>query len=250
MPSSAPGMPPFDEEDCGWELTDEELDMGFEADDEAEGEKEPSEAAGDESMIDLGEVELLKEIIKPPTGNQPSTAPKSGDKRSSTHLDGSSSSSDSSIEDLDARGTRAKKKVATPTKASHPSQWSDKDIDVVRQIRYKTDLQCFQTYCHNKIDPGDIASINTKDHSTYIDVARADPSSVIRKSVFSVAAYCKTIRLQGGDTSEFDKEVGTKFKKLAKGFLAPDSVKVTIDWCSSWKNPALDKTLPGVFFQI
>ena len=68
-----------------------------------------------------------------------------------------------------------------PTKASglHPSQWTDEDIDVVRQTRYKTDLQHFQTCCLNKIDPGDMASINTKDHSAYIEVAQADPGSVI-----------------------------------------------------------------------
>ena len=84
-----------------------------------------------------------------------------------------------------------KKKGSTSTKASvsHPSQWAEEDIDVVRQTRYKTDLQRFQTYCRNKIDPGDMASINTKDHSAYIEVARADPGSVICKSVFSIAAY-------------------------------------------------------------
>ena len=82
----------------------------------------------------------------------------------------------------------------------------------MRQIRYKTDLKCFQTYHHNKIDSGDISSINTKDHSTYIEVVKADPSLVIWKSVFSVGAYRETIRLQGGHTSKFDKEVGTKFK--------------------------------------
>ena len=194
VPSNAPGIPPGDEEDRGWKLIDEELDMGLEANDEAEGVKEPTEAAGEKSTIDPGEVELLKEIVKTPTSDQPSTAPKSGDKQGSTHLNSGSGSSDLSIEDLDARGTWAKKKVATPTKASHPSQWSDEDIDVVRQIHYKTDLQCFQTYRHNKIDPGNIASINTKDHSAYIDVARVDPSSVIWKSVFSVAAYHETIR--------------------------------------------------------
>ena len=181
-------------------------------------------------MINPGEIELLKGIIKTPTGDQPSTAPKSGDKRGSTHLDGSSGSLDSSIEDLDARGTRAKKKGATPTKASHPSQWSDEDINIVCQICYKTDLKRFQTYRRNKIAPGDISSINNKDHSAYIDVAKADPSSVIQKSVFSVAAYCETLQLQGSDTSKFDKEVGTNFKKSAKGSRAPDScTKVTID---------------------
>ena len=66
MPSSAPGMPPDNEEDRGWEPIDEKLDMGLEAGNEAEGEKEPTETAGDESMINLGVVELLKEIIKTP----------------------------------------------------------------------------------------------------------------------------------------------------------------------------------------
>ena len=226
VPSSAPGMPPGDEEDRSSEPIDEELDIGLEGDDEAKGKKELTEAAGDKSMIDLGEVELLKEIIKTPTGGQPSTAPKSGDKWGSIHLDGGSSSSDSSVEDLDTRG---QEEGVTPTKALHPSQWSDEDIDIVHQIRYKTDIQCFQTYRRNKIDPDDIASINTKNHSAYIDVAKVDPGSVIWKSVFSVGAYCETIRLRGGDTSKFDKEVGTKFKMSAKGSRAPDSVKVTID---------------------
>ena len=90
---------------------------------------------------------------------------------------------------MDAKGACSKKKGSTPTKApiSHPSQWAEEDIDVVRQTRYKTDLQCFQTYRQNKIDPGDMASINTKDHSANIEVAWADPGSVIRKSVFSIA---------------------------------------------------------------
>ena len=180
-------------------------------------------------MIGPGDIELLKNIIKIPTGNQPSTAPKSGDKRGSTHLDSGSSSLDSSIKDLDAKGTRAKKKGAMPTKTSHPSQWSDEDIDVVRQIHYKTDLKCFQTYHHNKIDPADIALINTKDHSAYIEVARVNPGSVIRKSIFSIGAYRKTLQQQGGDTSKFNKEVDTKFKKSAKGSRAPDSAKVTKD---------------------
>ena len=117
--------------------------------------------------------------------------PKSGNKRGPSHLNGGSASSDSSVEDLDIKGTRPKKKGSTPTKASgsHPSQWMDEDIDVVHQVYYKTDLQRFQTYRLNKIDPSDIASINTKDHSTYIEVAWADPGSVICKSVFSIAAY-------------------------------------------------------------
>ena len=83
----------------------------------------------------------------------------------------------------------------------------------MRQTRYKTDLQRFQTYRWNKIDPGDMASINTKDHSAYIEVAWADPGSVIRKSVFSVAAYREVLKQKGGDISRFDKEVESMFKK-------------------------------------
>ena len=190
-----------------------------------------AEDVGDELEIDPEEVKMLKQIIKPAAGGQPSTAPKSGDKWGSTHLNGGSGSSDSSGEDLDAsRGARAKKKMSMPTKASHPNQWSEDDIDIVHQIRYKTDLQRFQTYHTNKIDPADLASINTRDHSAYLEVARADPRLVIKKSVFSVAAYCATLKQQGGNTSKFDKEVGTNFKKGAKGSQAPDSEKVPIDW--------------------
>ena len=111
---------------------------------------------------------------------------------------------------------RPKKKGSTPTKASavsHPSQWAEEDIDIVRQTHYKMDLQRFQTYRQNKIDPGDMASINTKDHSAYIEVAWADPGSVIRKSVFSIAAYREVLNQKGSDVSRFDKEVGTMFKK-------------------------------------
>ena len=100
---------------------------------------------------------------------------------------------------------------------------------MVCQIHYKTDLKCFQTYRTNKITPADIASINTRDHSAYLEVVRVDPSSVIRKSVFSVAAYCATLKQQGDDISKFDKEVGTNFKKGAKGSRALDPEKVTID---------------------
>ena len=196
--------------------------MVLEADDEADVDKEPTEDIGDELDIDPEEVQMLKQISKPAVGGQPSTAPKSGDKRGSTHLNGSSGSLNSSGEDLDAsRGARAKKKTSTPTKASHPNQWSEDDIDIVHQIRYKMDLQCFQTYRTNKIDPADLASINTRDHSTYLEVARVDPGSVIKKSVFSMVAYRATLKQQGSDTSKFDKEAGTNFKKGAKGI--PDS---------------------------
>ena len=157
----------------------------------------------------------MKGIINPVVDDEPPTAPKSGDKQGLTHLDGGSDSSDLSGEDLDAKGIQVKKKMAMPTKVLHPSQWSPEDIDVMRQIHYKTDFNRFQTYHHNKIKPADIASINTKDHNAYIKVVKADPSSVVQKSIFSVAAYCEVLRLKGGDTSKFNKEVGAKFKKSA-----------------------------------
>ena len=204
--------------------------MALEANDEADADKEPTEDIGDKLDIDSEEVQMLKQIIKPAAAGQPSTAPKSGDKRSSTYVNGSYGSSDSSGEDLDAsRGTRTKKKTSTPTKASHPNQWSEEDIDIVHYVHYKTDLQRFQTYRTNKIDPANLASINTRDHSTYLEVAPADPGSVTKKSVFSVAAYHATLKQQGDDTSKFDKEVGTNFKKGAKGSQAPNSEKVDIN---------------------
>ena len=73
-----------------------------------------------------------------------------------------------------------------------------------------------------------MASINTKDHSAYIEVAWADPGSVIRKSVFSIAAYREVLNQKGVDISQFDKEVGTMFKKGPQGSQAPDTTKVPI----------------------
>ena len=226
-PSSSLGAAPVDDEERGLQLGDDNLDLGQEADDEGDGEKDP---AGDETLPDPSELEILQGIIDPAAHNQLPPAPKSGDKRGPSHLDGGFASSDSSVEDLDAKGVRPKKKGSTPTKASgsHPSQWMDEDIDVVCQTRYKTDLQHFQTYHLNKIDPGDMASINTKDHSTYIEMAWADPGSVIQKSIFSVAAYCEVLKQKGGDVSQFDKEVDTKFKKGPRGSQAPDTEKVAI----------------------
>ena len=138
-PSSSLGAAPIDDEERGSQLGDDNLDLGQEADDEGDGEKDP---AGDETLPDPSKLELLQGIIDPAAHNWPPPAPKSGDKRGPSHLDGGSASSDSSVEDLDAKGARPKKKGSTPTKASgsHPSQWTDEDIDVVHQTRYKTDL--------------------------------------------------------------------------------------------------------------
>ena len=211
-PSSSLGMAPDEDEERGSLLGDDNLDMGQEADDEGDGEKDPT---GDETLPDPSELELLQGIINPATLNQPPLVPKSGNKRGPSHLDSSSASSDLSVEDLDAKGARPKKKGSTPTKVpvSHPNQWAEEDIDVVQQTRYKMDLQHFQTYRQNKIAPSNMASINTKDHSAYIEVARADPGSVIRKSVFSIAAYREVLNQKGGDLSRFDKEVESMFKK-------------------------------------
>ena len=211
-PSSSLSTAPDDDEEHGSQLDDNNLDMGQEADDEGDGEKDP---AGDETLPDPSKLELLQEIIDPAAHNQPPPVPKSGDKRGPSHFNGSSASLDSSVEDLCAKGACPKKKGSMPAKASgsHPSQWTDEDIDVVRQTHYKTDLQCFQTYRLNKINPGDMASINTKDHSAYIEVAWVDPGSVIHKSVFSIEAYREVLKRKGGDISRFDKEVGTMFKK-------------------------------------
>ena len=101
--------------------------------------------------------------------------------------------------------------------ASNTGQWTDEDLNVVRQLHYQTDLDRFQTYRRNKITPADLSTINTKDHSTYIEVAKVHPGTVIKKSVFSIAAYRQVLWLKGGDTSKFDREVGATFKKLAKG---------------------------------
>ena len=114
--------------------------------------------------------------------------------------------------------------------ASNPSQWTKEDIDIIRQIWYKTDLNRFQRCRRNKIKLADLGQINTKDHSAYIKVARADPSTIIKKSVFSMAEYREVLHLKGGDTSNFDKEVGVKFKKSVKGSRAPDAAKVAINW--------------------
>ena len=96
--------------------------------------------------------------------------------------------------------------MSTPVKVvSNTGQWTNEDLNVVHQLCYKTDLDHFQTYRCNKITPADLSTINTKDHSTYIEVAKAHPGTVIKKSVFSIAAYRQVLRLKGGDTSKFDR---------------------------------------------
>ena len=60
-------------------------------------------------------------------------------------------------------------------------------------------------------------------------MTKVDVGTVIKNSVFSLAAYWEVLRLKGGDTSKFEKEVGAKFKKSVKGSRAPDTEKVSIN---------------------
>ena len=126
-----------------WPL-DKDLDVGLDADDEGDGEKDPGE--GEDLNIDATEVEILQGIINPGAHEQVPSLPKSSEKRGSGHLDGSISSN-SSTEDLDAKDTQPKKKVSMPVKmASNTGQWTDEDLDMVHQLCYRTDLDHFQTY--------------------------------------------------------------------------------------------------------
>ena len=227
-PSSSLGAAPAEDEEPGLHPGDDEFDVADDADNEGEGEKDPT---GDEPSLNPAELEILQGIINPVAGDRPSLVPKSGDKQGSTHLGGDGGLSDSSGEDLDAKNIHPKKKGSTPTKApaTHP-KWVEEDVDMVCQIRYKTDFARFQNYRQNKINPSNLSTINTKDHNAYIDVVWVDPSSVIAKSMLSVAAYRAVLKQKGGDIAKFDKEVGTKFKKGPKGSWAPDNEKVAIDW--------------------
>ena len=191
-------------EDPGLRPLDKDLDAGLEADDEGNGEKDPGE--GEDPNVDAAEIEILQGIINPGAHEQAPALPKSGEKRGSGHLE-TSIGSNSSTEDLDAKDARPKKKVLMPVKvaSSNTGQWTDEDLDVVHQIRYKTDLDHFQTYRCNKITPADLSTINTKDHSAYIEIAKAHPGTVVKKSVFSVAAYRQVLWLKGSDTSKFDR---------------------------------------------
>ena len=123
---------------------DKDLDVGLDANDEGDGEKDPAE--GDDSLIDAAEVKLLKGIINPGTQEQVPALPKLGDKRGPGHLD-DSIGSDWSAEDLDAKDTRPKRKGSTPVKVtSNTGQWTEEDLNMVCQLHYKTDLERFQKY--------------------------------------------------------------------------------------------------------
>ena len=71
-PRSSLGTAPDNDEERGSQLGDNNLDMGQEANDEGDGEKDP---ASDETLPDPSELELLQEIIDPAAHNQPPPAP-------------------------------------------------------------------------------------------------------------------------------------------------------------------------------
>ena len=216
VPSSSLGTPPLEGEEPKMQPLDKDLDVGLDADDKGDREKDPGK--GNDSIIDATEVEILQGIINLGAQEQMPTMSKSSEKRGSGHLDGSISS-DSSGEDLDAKDARNRKKGSMPIKgASNTGQWTKEDLDMVRQLCYKTDLDRFQTYRHNKIMPADLSTINTKDHSAYIKVAKVNPSTVIKISVFSVAAYREVLQQKGGDTSKFDRG-GGQVQEVGKGVL-------------------------------
>ena len=100
MSSSSLGTPPLEGEDPGLWPLDKDLDAGLDADVEGDGEKDPGE--GKDLNVDAAEIEILQGIINPGAHEQVPSMPKSGEKRGSSHLDGSISS-DSSAEDLDAK---------------------------------------------------------------------------------------------------------------------------------------------------
>ena len=100
VPSEAPPIFEAEQGDHDHGNADDELDLGVEADDEGDGNKGTAREATSGPRVDPNEVEILKKIIKPvPPGEQPPVVPKSGGKRSSTHLDGGAASSESSAQD-------------------------------------------------------------------------------------------------------------------------------------------------------
>ena len=78
MPSSSLGAPPLGGEEPETQHLDEDLDVGLEADDK--GDEEKDQQGCDNSLIDALELEILQGIINPGADNQASITPKSGEK--------------------------------------------------------------------------------------------------------------------------------------------------------------------------
>ena len=78
MPSSSLDAPPLEGEDLRLWALDEDLDVGLDADDEGDGEKDPGE--GEDLNIDAAEIEILQGIINLGAHEQVPSLPKSGEK--------------------------------------------------------------------------------------------------------------------------------------------------------------------------
>ena len=70
---------------------------------------------------------------------------------------------------------------------------------------------------------------NMKNHSTYIEVAKATPRTIIEKSVFSIGTYREILCNKGGNVVKFNKAIGTKFPMSTKGSRVPNDEKVSIN---------------------
>ena len=116
--------------------------MALEANDEADADKEPAEDVGDELNINPEEVQMLKQIINPPP---PASHP--------PHPSRATSGARPTLTTVPARRTHLVK-IWMPAEAPEPRRrlqrlprrhtqisGPEDDIDIVRQIRYKTDLQ-------------------------------------------------------------------------------------------------------------
>ena len=77
-PSSSLSAPPLEGKDPGLWPLDEDLDVGLDADNEGDGEKDPGE--GEDLNIDAAEVEILQGIINPGAHEQAPSLSKSGEK--------------------------------------------------------------------------------------------------------------------------------------------------------------------------
>ena len=78
MPSSSLGTPPPGGEGYGLQPLDKDLDVGLDADDKGDGEKDLAE--GDDSLVDAADIEILQGIINLGTQDQAPVLPKLGDK--------------------------------------------------------------------------------------------------------------------------------------------------------------------------
>ena len=73
VPSSSLGAPLADDEEAATWPFGKELDLGLEADDEGDGEK--NQPGGNDSVIDIQEIKILQGIVNPGPGQEPLSMP-------------------------------------------------------------------------------------------------------------------------------------------------------------------------------